>query len=161
MERPARERGIGRWQFSHASLGFAEGPALALRATAPTSDPPLVSYPVGAAGSTVLVGITAPLTDSYPADGKEAQCGDGLAMTRLQAASAFAGKRGVGGKSVPGETIRHGISDSETKPTVAVPALVPVVIGKAPLAVQDPGDAHDVMDVASREPLPPITEAGG
>jgi len=96
--------------------------ALAGRATAATSNPPLGTYPTGAEGSSVFIGITTPLTGAYSADGKDAQLGYELAIAELNAGSTLARKWGVSGKGVLGKTIRYGVSDSETKPNVAVQA---------------------------------------
>lgn len=122
MNQSARERGLGRRHLLHAGVGMAGGLALLGRARAATPSPAIGTYPAGAAGRSVFIGITTPLTGAYSADGKDAQLGYELAIAELNAGSAVARKWGVSGKGVLGKTIRYGVSDSETKPNVAVQA---------------------------------------
>jgi branched-chain amino acid transport system substrate-binding protein len=86
------------------------------------SHAPLGTWPAGVQGSSVMVGITTPLTGPYSADGKDAQLGYELAIAEINAGNPTAQKWGLKGKGVLGKQIRYQVSDSETKPNVAVQA---------------------------------------
>jgi branched-chain amino acid transport system substrate-binding protein len=91
-------------------------------ARAAGDQPPLGTWPEGAQGESVMVGITVPLTGPYSADGKDEQLGYELAIAEINAGSDTAKAWGVKGKGVLGKQIRYQIADSESKPNTAVQA---------------------------------------
>lgn len=90
--------------------------------SAATTHPPLGTWPAGAEGDSVMIGITTPLTGPYSADGKDALLGYELAISEINAGSATARRWGLAGKGVLGKQLRYQAADSETKPNVAVQA---------------------------------------
>lgn len=113
---------IGRRRVMQASLGVAGSLALFRPALAAKSYPKLGNYPDGVSGHSAFVGITTPLTGPYSADGHDMQLGYELAIAEINAGSAIAQKWGLKGKGVLGKTVHYKVSDSQTKPNVAVQA---------------------------------------
>jgi len=110
-----------------STLGLGLGAAGALlvpglRAARAASPAPLGTWPAGAQGSSVFVGVTTALTGPYSADGTDEGLGYELAFAEINAGSATAQKWGLRGKGVLGKQIRYQVADSETKPNVAVQA---------------------------------------
>lgn len=106
-------------------LGMGVAGALALpgaNALAAASHPPLGTWPAGARGDSVFVGVTTALTGPYSADGNDVGKGYELAFAEINAGSPTALKWGLKGKGVLGKRIRYQVADSETKPNVAVQA---------------------------------------
>jgi ABC-type branched-subunit amino acid transport system substrate-binding protein len=109
-----------------AGLGLATGVALprlgVRRALAQDLPAKIGTFPDGADGPSVFVGITTPLTGPYSADGTDEKLGYELAIAEINDGSPIAAKWGLAGKGALGKTVKYGIADSETKPNVAVQA---------------------------------------
>ncbi len=116
--------GLGRRHVMQIGLGAAAGSALlpAVARTAAAAPAPIGTWPAGASGDSVFVGVTSPLTGAYSADGKDHVLGYELAFAEINAGDANARAWGLKGKGVMGKTIKYGIADSELKPNVAVQA---------------------------------------
>jgi branched-chain amino acid transport system substrate-binding protein len=114
-----------RWMLQ-VGLGLASGLALprlgVRRALAQDLPAKIGTFPDGADGPSVFVGITTPLTGPYSADGTDEKLGYELAIAEINDGSPIAAKWGLAGKGVLGKTVKYGIADSETKPNVAVQA---------------------------------------
>lgn len=115
---------FGRRDLLLTGVGLAGGLALPGVRGASAQDLPakIGSFPEGASGPSVFVGITTPLTGPYSADGTDAKLGYELAIAAINAGSPMAKKWGLSGKGVMGKEIKYGVADSETKPNVAVQA---------------------------------------
>jgi ABC-type branched-subunit amino acid transport system substrate-binding protein len=117
---------IARRRMLQAGIGLAGGLALPgfglAEAMAQEMPAKLGTYPDGASGPSIFVGITTPLTGPYSADGKDAQLGYELAIAEINAGSATVAKWGLKDKGVLGKEIKYAVADSETKPNVAVQA---------------------------------------
>jgi branched-chain amino acid transport system substrate-binding protein len=114
---------VSRRQLLALGGGAAGALALPARGTFAADDhPPLGTWPDGARGSSVFVGVTTALTGPYSADGNDVGKGYELAFAEINAGRAAAQKWGLKGNGVLGKQIRHQIADSETKPNVAVQA---------------------------------------
>ncbi len=126
MNRQTRTPLIARRSMLQAGLGLAGGlalPGLGIeRAMAQGLPAKIGTFPEGASGPSVFVGITTPLTGPYSADGTDEQLGYELAIAEINAGSPIARKWGLKGKGVLGKTVKYGVADSETKPNVAVQA---------------------------------------
>ncbi len=115
--------GLGRRQVLQLGIGGAGAMMLpGLAATARAAEAPLGTWPAGAAGDSVFVGVTSPLTGPYSADGKDHVLGYELAFAEINEGGANAKAWGLQGKGVLGKTIKYGVADSELKPNVAVQA---------------------------------------
>ena len=113
--------GFGRREFVQLGVAAAAGSAL-LPMAARADQPPLGTWPAGAKGDSVFVGVTSPLTGAYSSDGKDHVLGYELAFGEINAGGANAQAWGLKGKGVLGKTIKYGVSDSELKANVAVQA---------------------------------------
>ncbi|MDE2004928.1 MAG: ABC transporter substrate-binding protein [Rhodospirillales bacterium] len=123
MDKTSATPRLRRRQMLQIGLGAAGGLALpALAAPALADDAPLGTWPAGASGSSVFVGVTSPLTGPYSADGKDHVLGYKHAFDEINAGGATPKAWGLKGKGVMGKAIRYGIADSELKPNVAVQA---------------------------------------
>ena len=119
-------RGLSRRGFIRATLGAAGGLALpagfAGRVLA-ADHPPIGTYPAGASGSSVFIGITVPRTGTYALQGEDELKGYQLAVEHINAghplikAISPKTKKGVLGKEV-----KYGVADSAAKPNDAVQA---------------------------------------
>jgi branched-chain amino acid transport system substrate-binding protein len=103
-------------------LGAAGGLTLAglLPRTSRAADAAIGTFPEGAAGDSVFMGITVPLTGPYSADGIDARLGYELAIAQINAGDATALEWGLAGKGVLGKTVRFQVADEQTNPNVAV-----------------------------------------
>lgn len=124
MDRLTHTGTFGRRDLLLAGAGLAGGLMLpGLRAASAQGMPAKIgTFPDGASGSSVFIGITTPLTGPYSADGTDAKLGYELAIADINAGSPMAKKWGLSGKGVMGKEVKYGIADSETKPNVAVQA---------------------------------------
>jgi ABC-type branched-subunit amino acid transport system substrate-binding protein len=90
---------IARRRMLQAGIGLAGGLALPgfglAEAMAQEMPAKLGTYPDGASGPSIFVGITTPLTGPYSADGKDAQLGYELAIAEINAGSATVAKWGL------------------------------------------------------------------
>jgi len=106
-------------------LGLGAAGALlmpGLRPARAASPAPLGTWPAGAQGSSVFVGVTTALTGPYSADGTDEALGYELAFAEINGGGPTPRKWGLQGKGVLGKQIRYQVADSETKPNVAVQA---------------------------------------
>jgi ABC-type branched-subunit amino acid transport system substrate-binding protein len=115
---------LARRDLLLASAGLAGGLVLPglQNASAQALPAKIGTFPDGADGPSVFVGISTPLTGPYSADGTDAKLGYELAIAEINAGSPIAQKWGLKGKGVLGKEIKYGVADSETKPNVAVQA---------------------------------------
>ncbi len=111
---------IGRRGMMHIALAASAMPLVRLNAA--EQHPALGTWPAGAQGDSVMVGITTPLTGPYSSDGTDAKLGYELAIAEINAGGGTAAQWGIKGKGVLGKQIRYKVADSETKPNVAVQA---------------------------------------
>lgn len=86
------------------------------------AEAPVGTWPAGAAGNSVFVGVTSPLTGAYSADGKDHALGYELAFAEINAGDASARAWGLKGKGVLGKEVRHAIANSQLNANVAVQA---------------------------------------
>jgi branched-chain amino acid transport system substrate-binding protein len=123
----ARGRSATRRGFLKAGLGAAAAgiaiPGFALPSWA-KSYPALGTFPAGAAGSDIFIGLITPLTGPYASSGQDMRYGFELAVAHLNEGSpitaAVPSLRKGGG--VLGKKIRFQVADSETKPDPAIQA---------------------------------------
>jgi ABC-type branched-subunit amino acid transport system substrate-binding protein len=116
----------GRRQFIRTGLGVAGGLALpaGLVSQALAADqPPIGTWPAGASGDSVFIGISVPRTGTYAVQGEDELKGYLLAIEHINEGHPLIKqispktKRGVLGK-----TLKYGVADSVAKPNDAVQA---------------------------------------
>jgi branched-chain amino acid transport system substrate-binding protein len=114
-----------RRRFLQTGLGIAGGvaasgflPGLAEAATRA----PLGTWPQGASGKSVFVGITSPLTGPYSAAGEDLKAGYELVIEQLNTGALAHKWHHLRGKGVHGKQIEYQVADSETQPNPAVQA---------------------------------------
>ncbi|MGH7041568.1 MAG: ABC transporter substrate-binding protein, partial [Acetobacteraceae bacterium] len=122
MKNTSGHAGFGRREMLMAGAGVAGALALPSVARAAEQHAPVGTWPAGVQGDSVFVGIIAPLTGPYSADGKDLALGYRLAMAEINAGGPIAQGWGLKGKGVLGKKVNYGISDNNTKPNVAVQA---------------------------------------
>jgi branched-chain amino acid transport system substrate-binding protein len=116
----------GRRDFLRMGLGLAGG--LALPASyAPVAlaadHPPLGTWPAGASGDSVFIGIAVPRTGTYAVQGEDELKGWQLAIDHLNGGHPL--MREISRrtkKGVLGKTVKYGVADSAAKPNNAVQA---------------------------------------
>src|SRR3954453_1046913 len=116
----------GRRRFIRVGLGVAGGLALpagfASRALA-ADQPPIGTWPAGASGSSVFIGISVPRTGTYAVQGEDELKGYQLAIEHINAGHPLIKQispkttRGVLGKE-----LKYGVAASAAKPNDAVQA---------------------------------------
>jgi ABC-type branched-subunit amino acid transport system substrate-binding protein len=125
-DRKCSSRRGGRRDFIRAGLGVAG--ALALPAAFPAraladDQPPIGTWPAGASGDSVFIGIAVPRTGTYAVQGEDELKGYQLAVEHINAGHPLIRqispktKKGVLGKQV-----KYGVADSAAKPNNAVQA---------------------------------------
>ena len=106
-----------------AGGGLLAATALPRFARAAEDHPPVGTWPAGAEGSSVFIGITPPLTGTYAAQGEDELKGYELAIQHINSGhpliKAFSPKTK---KGVLGKEVKYGVSDSGAKPNIAVQA---------------------------------------
>lgn len=145
---PIGRRGLGLGLGSLGVVG-AVGPP---RAQTPPAA--IGNFPAGAAGDSVFVGITAPITGPYAADGQELRRGYELAIALINAGDPIVAKWGLAGKGVLGKQIRFRVADTEAKPNVAVQAQTQFIQGDKAIMITgsvSSAVAIAVQKLASRE----------
>ncbi len=83
--------------------------------------PPIGTFPAGAEGSSVFIGISVPRTGTYAVQGEDELKGYLLAIEHINAGDPLI--RAISPKTkqgVLGKQLKHGVSDSEAKPNAAV-----------------------------------------
>jgi ABC-type branched-subunit amino acid transport system substrate-binding protein len=118
---------IGRRGLLRLGAGLAA--ATGTFGAAGAAEAPIGTWPRGANGPSVFVGVTSPLTGAYSADGKDHALGYELAFAEINAGDANARAWGLKGKGVLGKQLRYSIADSELKPNVAVQAQTQFIQG--------------------------------
>src|SRR4051794_2196848 len=118
--------GNGRRRFIRTGLGLAGALALPAgfsgRALA-ADQPPIGTWPAGANGSSIFIGIAVPRTGTYAVQGEDELKGYQLAVEHINAGHPLIReisprtKKGVLGKEV-----KYGVADSAAKPNDAVQA---------------------------------------
>ena len=116
----------GRRQFIRTGLSVAGGLALpiGLVSQAQAADgPPIGTWPAGASGSSVFIGISVPRTGTYAVQGEDELKGYQLAVEHINAGhpliKAISPKTT---KGVLGKEVKYGVADSAAKPNDAVQA---------------------------------------
>ena len=116
----------GRRQFIRTSLGVAGGLALPFgfpRRALAGDQPPIGTWPAGASGDSVFIGISVPRTGTYAVQGEDQRKGYQLAIEHINAGHPLIKqispktKKGVLGKE-----LKYGVADSAAKPNDAVQA---------------------------------------
>jgi len=116
----------GRRDFIRMGAGAAAGlalPGFIREALAADQHPPIGTWPAGASGNSVFVGIAVPRTGTYAVQGEDELKGWQLAVEHLNAGDPLIcqistrTKKGVLGKEV-----KYGVADSAAKPNNAVQA---------------------------------------
>jgi len=116
----------GRREFIRAGLGVAGGLALpagfAARALA-AAHPPIGTWPDGASGSSVFVGIAVPRTGTYAVQGEDELKGWQLAVEHINTGNPLIRKISPKTKKgLLGKEVKYGVADSAAKPNDAVQA---------------------------------------
>ena len=116
----------GRRGFLRAGLGAAGGLLLpgALTSRAFAADhPPLGTWPQGASGDSVFIGIAVPRTGTYAVQGEDELKGWQLAIEHLNSGHELIRKISPKTKKgVLGKELKYGVADSAAKPNNAVQA---------------------------------------
>ena len=117
---------VGRRRFMQAGLGVAGGlalPAGFVSEAFAADQPPLGTWPGGASGNSVFIGISVPRTGTYAVQGEDELKGYQLAIEHINSGHPLIKqisprtKKGVLGKEV-----KYGVADSAAKPNDAVQA---------------------------------------
>jgi branched-chain amino acid transport system substrate-binding protein len=112
---------IRRRSLLGAAGALATGAAIP-RAMA-ADQPPIGTWPAGASGSSVFVGLCTPLTGTYAAAGADERKGFELAIAHLNEGNELFRKTSpLTTKGVLGKTVAFDVADSEAKPNTAVQA---------------------------------------
>ncbi|MEO6897503.1 MAG: substrate-binding protein [Caldimonas sp.] len=116
----------GRRRFIQTGVGVAAGLALpaGFVSNAVAADgPPIGTWPAGASGSSVFIGISVPRTGTYAVQGEDELKGYQLAVEHINAGhpliKAISPKTT---KGVLGKEVKYGVADSAAKPNDAVQA---------------------------------------
>jgi branched-chain amino acid transport system substrate-binding protein len=116
----------GRREFIRTGLGVAGGlalPAGFMSEAMAADQPPIGTWPAGASGSSVFIGITVPRTGTYAVQGEDELKGYQLAIEHINEGHPLIKqispktKKGVLGKE-----LKYGVADSAAKPNEAVQA---------------------------------------
>jgi len=126
MGNDGSRQGENRRNFIRLGLGAAAGLALpaglAGRAFA-ADQPPLGTWPVGAQGNSVFIGIAVPRTGTYAVQGEDELKGWQLAVEHLNSGHPLMRQISTRTKKgVLGKEVKYGVADSAAKPNNAVQA---------------------------------------
>ena len=116
----------GRRHFIRTGLGVAGGLALpagfASKALA-ADEPPIGTWPAGASGNSVFIGISVPRTGTYAVQGEDELKGYQLAIEHINAGHPLIKQISPKTiKGVLGKELKYGVADSAAKPNDAVQA---------------------------------------
>ena len=101
--------------------GAALLPSLPGVARAAEDHPPVGTWPAGASGSSVFVGVSLPRTGTYAVPGEDELKGVELALEHINNGDPLMRKIATGlTKGLLGKQVMHGVADSEAKPNTAV-----------------------------------------
>jgi len=116
----------GRRDFIRTSLAAVGGlalPGFAARAMAAENHPAIGTWPAGAEGSSVFIGIAVPRTGTYAVQGEDELKGWQLAVEHLNSGHPLIRKISTRTKKgVLGKEVKYGVADSAAKPNNAVQA---------------------------------------
>jgi branched-chain amino acid transport system substrate-binding protein len=116
----------GRREFIRAGLGAAGGLALPVgfMSQALAADhPPIGTWPAGASGDSVFIGISVPRTGTYALQGEDELKGYQLAVEHINAGHPLIKQISPKTtKGVLGKQLKYGVADSAAKPNDAVQA---------------------------------------
>src|ERR671938_477246 len=116
----------GRRDFIRASLGAVGAlalPGFATRAMAAESHPAVGTWPAGAQGDSVFIGIAVPRTGTYAVQGEDELKGWQLAIEHLNSGHPLIRQISPKtNKGVLGKQVKYGVADSAAKPNDAVQA---------------------------------------
>jgi branched-chain amino acid transport system substrate-binding protein len=115
----------GRREFIQAGLGVAGGLALPtyLSNAFAAEGPPVGTWPAGASGDSVFIGITVPRTGTYAAQGEDELKGYQLAIEHINSGHPLIKQISPKTKTgVLGKQLKFGVADSAAKPNDAVQA---------------------------------------
>ena len=116
----------GRRRFIRTGLGVAGGLVLPveLASNAFAADqPPIGTWPAGASGDSVFIGITVPRTGTYAVQGEDELKGYQLAIEHINAGHPLIKQISPKTtKGVLGKELKYGVADSAAKPNDAVQA---------------------------------------
>lgn len=116
------DTGVSRRALLKGGASLAGGLALPLGG-AFADDAPIGTYPEGASGPSVFVGICTPRTGTYAAQGEDEIKGYQLAIEHLNSGDELIKKISPKtSKGVLGKEVKYGIADSQAKPNTAVEA---------------------------------------
>jgi ABC-type branched-subunit amino acid transport system substrate-binding protein len=105
-----------------AVIGGALGDA-GLNGAYAAGETPVGNWPAGVSGDTAFVGLTPPLTGPYSVPGQDERKGFELAIAHINDGDELIRKMAPKvSKGLAGKKIIYGVSDSESKPNVAVQA---------------------------------------
>jgi len=117
---------VGRRRFMQAGLGVAGGLALpaGLVSEAHAADqPPIGTWPAGASGDSVFIGISVPRTGTYAVQGEDELKGYQLAVEHINSGHPLIKEISPKTtKGVLGKQLKYGVADSAAKPNDAVQA---------------------------------------
>jgi len=125
-DRNSGSGGSGRRDFIRAGLGIAGGLVLPTgmvsRAFA-ADQPPVGTWPAGASGNSVFIGIAVPRTGTYALQGEDELKGWQLAVDHINSGNELIRKISPKTrKGVLGKEVKYGVADSAAKPNDAVQA---------------------------------------
>ena len=117
---------VGRRRFMQAGLGVAGGlalPAGFVSEAFAADQPPIGTWPGGASGNSVFIGISVPRTGTYAVQGEDELKGYQLAIEHINSGHPLI--RQISPKTtkgVLGKELKYGVADSAAKPNDAVQA---------------------------------------
>jgi branched-chain amino acid transport system substrate-binding protein len=116
----------GRRRFVHTGLGVACGLALPagwVSQARAAEHPPIGTWPAGASGDSVFIGISVPRTGTYAVQGEDELKGYQLAIEHINAGHPLIKQISPKTrKGVLGKELKFGVADSAAKPNDAVQA---------------------------------------
>jgi branched-chain amino acid transport system substrate-binding protein len=116
----------GRREFIRTGLGVAGGlalPAGFVSEALAADQPPLGTWPAGASGNSVFIGISVPRTGTYAVQGEDELKGYQLAIDHINSGHPLIKQISPKtSKGVLGKELKYGVADSAAKPNDAVQA---------------------------------------
>ena len=117
---------VGRRRFMQAGLGVAGGlalPAGFVSEAFAADQPPIGTWPTGASGNSVFIGIRVPRTGTYAVQGEDELKGYQLAIEHINSGHPLIKQISPKTtKGVLGKELKYGVADSAAKPNDAVQA---------------------------------------
>jgi len=117
---------VGRRRFMQAGLGVAGGlalPAGFVSEAFAADQPPIGTWPTGASGNSVFIGISVPRTGTYAVQGEDELKGYQLAIEHINSGHPLIKQISPKTtKGVLGKELKYGVADSAAKPNDAVQA---------------------------------------